>query len=258
VIGRVLLGAAGRRRARPLFERLHALTLTGLNFGNDDRATNGEEWVLGQLAQRLGPNPVVLDVGANRGEYAERLLEVFPATTHLHCLEPSRVARVALERRFAEDPRVTVHGIGLGGAEGSFPLYGDEPGSKLGSLHRRQKLEIPSEEVERVAITRLDAFCACTGIDEIAFLKIDAEGSEAAVLEGAGAMLDPTAIRAIQFEFGGTALDSRIYLRDFYELLSPRYRLYRLLRDGLAPLGPYAPELEIFVYANYLALPSES
>jgi hypothetical protein len=56
------------------------------------------------------------------------------------------------------------------------------------------------------------------------------------VVEGAGELLDGSRIRAIQFEFGGTAMDSRVFLRDFFHLLSPQYALHRLLPNGLWPM----------------------
>jgi Methyltransferase FkbM domain len=105
-----------------------------------------------------------------------------------------------------------------------------------------------------VAIARLDLFCRREGIESIDFLEVDAEGHELAVLEGAGAMLDGVQIAALQFEFGGTALDARVYLRDFFDLLSPRYTLHRLLSDGLWPIAEYGEQHEVFAYANYVGL----
>jgi hypothetical protein len=54
-----------------------------------------------------------------------------------------------------------------------------------------------------------------------------------AVLEGAETLLATGAIDRIQFEFGGTALDSRIFLRDIIRYLAPSYTVSRILRDGV-------------------------
>jgi hypothetical protein len=74
------------------------------------------------------------------------------------------------------------------------------------------------------------------------------------VLRGGQRLLEADAIRLIQFEFGGCAVDARIYLRDLYQLLNGRYRLYRMLRDGLAPLAAYSERDEVFVTTNFLAI----
>ncbi len=45
-------------------------------------------------------------------------------------------------------------------------------------------------------------------------------------------MLAPDTIRAIRFEFGGTCIDARIFLQDFWYLLKD-YSLFRILKNGL-------------------------
>ena len=56
----------------------------------------------------------------------------------------------------------------------------------------------------------------------------------------------------IQVEFGGCHIDSRTYFHDFYELLTPRYRIYRIVTDGLRPLTAYREISEIFTTTNYM------
>jgi hypothetical protein len=65
-------------------------------------------------------------------------------------------------------------------------------------------------------------------------------------------LLDGTAVDAVQFEFGGTALDSKVFLRDFLDVLDG-YRVYRIVRDGLDPVG-YTERAEVFTFSNFLAL----
>lgn len=79
---------------------------------------------------------------------------------------------------------------------------------------RRHLVDAEDEVVEAVTI---DQVCGEEGIDQIALLKIDTEGNELAGLQGAVESLPQ--IRMIQFEYGGTAIDARIYLRDFFDLL---------------------------------------
>ena len=66
-------------------------------------------------------------------------------------------------------------------------------------------------------------------------------------------MIEEQRIRLIQFEFGGTSIDSRTYFRDFWQLLSPNYTLYRIVGNGLRRIDAYSEFLEIFVTVNFLA-----
>jgi hypothetical protein len=85
-------------------------------------------------------------------------------------------------------------------------------------------------------------------------LKVDVEGHEYNVFTGASEMMAADAIDMIQFEFGGCNIDSRTYLQDFYYLLNPKYRLYRLVPDGLSPMEPYNEKYELFRTTNFVAI----
>jgi hypothetical protein len=65
-------------------------------------------------------------------------------------------------------------------------------------------------------------------------------------------MIKNNRIKYIQFEFGGTNIDSKIYFRDFYYMLNNDYKIYRILRNGLRYINRYEEKLEIFSYSNFL------
>lgn len=85
-------------------------------------------------------------------------------------------------------------------------------------------------------------------------MKLDVEGHELAVLKGGKQMLDDGKIHVIQFEFGGCNIDSRTYFQDFFYLLSPGFRIYRIVKDGLFPIEEYSEDLEVFKTTNYLCI----
>ena len=61
-------------------------------------------------------------------------------------------------------------------------------------------------------------------------------------------------IDLIHFEFNEMNVASRIFFKDFYDLLKG-YRFYRMLPDGLIDLGEYkAYQMEIFGYQNIVAI----
>ena len=242
------------QRLQPLWERLQAAALAGMNVGDSNQATNGEMWLLEWLAQRLDPAPVVFDVGANVGRYSLAVLKRLPGA-RLYAFEPSS-AFDTLERTLGR--RAATFKIALGADEGDRTLYSDEPGSELGSLYRRDlhRVGVKFGETETVRVRRLDTLCAELDVGRVDFLKIDTEGGDLDILRGAGELLQGALVRVIQFEFGGTALDTRQPLRDYFDLLEPAYRIHRLLPAGLWPLD-WCERVEIAHYANYVALPSK-
>jgi hypothetical protein len=106
---------------------------------------------------------------------------------------------------------------------------------------------------EEIQINTIDNFCEENNLTQIDFLKLDIEGNEYRALEGALKMLKGNKIKYIQFEFGGTDIDAKVFFRDFYTLLSPQYQIFRILKNGLYPISEYQEIDEVFVTTNYFA-----
>jgi FkbM family methyltransferase len=140
-----------------------------------------------------------------------------------------------------------------GDRPGAADLYVVEGLDELSSLHRRDLAShgMTMTALETVDVTTVDAYCAAQGIERVDYLKVDAEGHDLAVLQGAAGMLE-VGVRFVQFEFGGGNIDSRTFVRDFVRLLEPRYRVSRMLTDGLEAVE-YSERDEVFLTTNFLA-----
>jgi len=119
---------------------------------------------------------------------------------------------------------------------------------------RLSHFDIDLNYKELIHLESLDNFCKDKGINHINFLKLDVEGHEYKVLQGAKDLIGKNSIDFIQFEFGGANIDSRTYFQDFYYLLTPYYKIYRILKDGLIAIDTYKEIYEIFLTTNFLAI----
>jgi FkbM family methyltransferase len=225
-----------------------------LNFENC-RVT-GENYLLEQyLPGKLRKDPVIFDVGANVGDYSESLGKVFPSAK-IYSFEPNPYSYDILSKNLTAYHSKKLN-IGLSEVPGKAKIFTDS--SDLSSCHaslfkeviENKKNEIPATEIE-VYIDTVDNFCRQEGIDHIDFIKIDTEGNEYKVLKGSSEMLTNGKIQFIQFEFNEMNVVSRVFLKDFYDLLKD-FTFYRLSKDRLIPLGPYDPKNEIFQFQNILA-----
>jgi len=71
---------------------------------------------------------------------------------------------------------------------------------------------------------------------------------------GAIELIKNNKIDVIHFEFNEMNVYSRVFFRDFHELLV-NYNFYRMLPDGLVFLGDYNPIYqEIFAYQNIVVI----
>jgi len=263
-VGRKLLTPfLGRRRLQPFFEALHDVSMAGLNMGEGaSPLSSGEVTAIRHVRDNFSRQQdpiVVFDVGANIGQFADVLLREFatcPTALDAWLFEPSPKTFQKLRSNLDGRAGVRLQNLGLGDQVGERRLYSIGEGSKFASLYRR---DMPHKNetmdcVEIAAISTVDYFCFENGIKHIQFLKLDVEGHEFKVLQGATDMLAQGCIDFIQFEFGGANIDSRTYFKDFYLLLNTDYQLYRILQDGIWPIREYRESFEVFKRAtNYLA-----
>lgn len=224
---------------------------TRLSPGLEIEAKIAAEW----LPQSGG---IVVDAGANRGEWSSALLRLAGTRIgRLVLIEP----QASLHQILAGigDGRGTVIKAALGRKAGTAELFSPEAGSRLASLTQRN---IPHAGVIMapsgvVAVTTLDEVAQSIGIDRIDVLKLDIEGHELEALHGAHDLLKRRAIGYVQFEFGGCNIDTRTYMRDFWHFFRERgYALGLLTAVGIRPLGMnYSEKLERFTVRNYAAWP---
>jgi hypothetical protein len=117
----------------------------------------------------------------------------------------------------------------------------------------------PSDSTEKVVLDTFDRFCGENNIVEVDFLKIDTEGHEVAVFQGARESLRRNAIRMIQFEYGGTYIDSRRLLKDVFDLVAPfDYKIFLIAPEGLTAVPRYDQRLENFQYKNFAMFRSDA
>lgn len=124
----------------------------------------------------LGPNDVVIDVGAFKGLVAQEFVELYGCT--VHAFEPNPLLYGELEARFADDPRVKTYEVGLGGSDATVTMEQRGLGSTV--YGKNDDSSIPTVEVRiRDAATVLDEL----GYDRIDYLKINIEGAEYDLLD---------------------------------------------------------------------------
>jgi FkbM family methyltransferase len=202
---------------------------------------------------------VVIDAGANKGEWSAELLKSKPIIQKMIMIEPQGIHVPSLQK-LAEDSssRVVVEPVAIGAVPGELILYTDDKGSGLASLYKRDLTHIESvmSQQEVVQVTTLDALAKKYAVQHVTFLKLDLEGHELEALKGAKDLLERKGIDAIMFEFGGCNIDSQTFFKDFWRLLvsQNQFSLYRLLpKQRLKHLSKYSETLEQFNWQNILA-----
>ena len=241
-----------------VFAKIQLFALKGMNYANNgDYKDSGELFVLQHICKKNNnAASVIFDVGGNKGGYTEAIRSIFSKNITIHAFEPSVHTFSVFVNNTNGVENLIANNIGMGDEETALTLYSNSEGSGLASVYDR-KIEhygIKLDHKETIQISTVDVYCKQHHISEILLLKLDIEGHELSALKGANEMITAKKINYIQFECGGTNIDSRTYFKDFFELLSGNYKVYRILKNGLFEIKKYSEQNEIFLSVNYLAI----
>lgn len=140
------------------------------------------------------PITSVVDVGANRGQFALLALALFPQA-HIYAFEPTPQPLRRLNAWAAGETRLTVRQLALGAKRGEMLMHLSLSDDNS-SLHRpteRQLIEFPPTRMVDsmiVPVARLDEVLSRAELPGPALLKIDVQGHEMEVLIGCEGLLD--------------------------------------------------------------------
>lgn len=229
------------------------------NSNNTNFETNGEKRFVQSLLNSSMNDIKIFDVGANIGSYSEIILGMCHSKNlkyNLHLFEPSKKAFGILESKFSKDTNIFLNNFGVSDSDGEAMMFFDQEGSSLASLYQRNDASNKPmlDKASKIILNRLDKYIKQQSINKIDFLKLDVEGHELFALKGLGDFLNPQFIKAIQFEYGGTFIDSRTSLRDMYIILENKgYVISKIMKNHVEKRN-YDLKSENFQYGNFVAL----
>jgi FkbM family methyltransferase len=135
----------------------------------------------------------VIDAGANRGQFAVFAAHRFPRAA-LICFEPLPGPRAQLRRAVGAIDRLKVSDVALGATseEAEFHVSAADDSSSLLPIGQRQREAFPGTDertTTTVQVRRLDEVLRPEELVAPVLLKIDVQGGELGVLQGAGELL---------------------------------------------------------------------
>ncbi len=257
ILLRLYASIFARRRFRKWNVLLFDLGLRGLGILNHhDRNVSGELAFLHQCLKDKD-RPIVFDVGANVGGYSSDVLAVNPTAT-VFAFEPHPLTFERLVSNVNAQRNIHPFNCAVGDRPGRQMLY--DRSSEGGTMHAsilRGVIEdihkVQSSETE-VNIISLDEFIEEKGLTRVDLLKIDTEGYELNVLKGGIKAIRSGTFKVIQFEFNEMNVFSRVFFKDFIEML-PQYQFHRMLPRSLQRIEDYIPvRCELYAFQNIVAI----
>lgn len=218
---------------------------------------NGESFALSTFSRWIGSsNCIVWDIGANHGQWAREAHAILP---NAQVVSFEIIPPIADELSAAADssPWWSIEKIGMSNKEGVAEIFWNWDSDDTSSLSPDLNGHLyASAKVESVQCqtTTIDAYWSRAG-SAPHLLKIDTEGHDWAVLEGAEELLSSADAPAmIQFEYGHTWIPSQRMLGPVQKKLeSFGYSVGRLYPNHVE-FKPYSVLDENFRMGNMIAV----
>jgi FkbM family methyltransferase len=171
--------------------------------------------VVACILAHLPAEGTFFDVGANVGLITFSVAARRPRA-RIHAFEPFPPAGASWRRNHELNPSSSVRltEVAVAEASGTTLL---ETGENMGwnvTLDHRQRIERPDAELIEVPMIRLDDYACEADVDRIDVLKVDVEGHEPFVLEGAGRLIEDRRIGHVLCELNDGQLGLKGWSRE--------------------------------------------
>jgi FkbM family methyltransferase len=182
---------------------------------------------------------VVFDVGANIGIYSLLAGKKAGQQGHVYSFEPADLAYQRLNKniRINKFENISVYKQGVSDKNGTTNFYvcEDDAYNSIGSRPMNKV-----KEVKNIDITSIDEFCIKNNIRRIDVLKIDTEGADLLVLQGAKSVLTSETPPIIFCEFNKNIKSGFNFSLDDYRdfIISMKYRIYEIKNNMLHEFNP--------------------
>ena len=227
-----------------------ALSALGYNNYRNSRET-GEEFFIEKYLSKKKIN-LCFDIGANIGNYSKLLLS--KTKSKVISFEPlPHVFNELKENLAAYSDRILFVNKGIGSKNETIAInYNNSSNSHASFSEEVNDISyLNNNEKLLVEVITIDDYCKENNIASIDFIKIDTEGFEKEVFEGAIKTFEKIKPKFIQIEFNWHQLFRNTSLLFFSRKL-PDYEVYQLTYNNIRKVDVKDPFSNIYMFSNFV------
>ncbi len=165
----------------------------------------------------------IIDIGANEGQFAQKILTLFPESA-IHCFEPIPAAHKVLKEKLSEIKKAKFYQFALGETESEIKMNINEysPSSSFLTMEKKHKVNFDFAVETHHEIMKVKTLDTCNILaTENMLVKIDVQGFEEKVINGGTEILKCAKVLILEVSF------ERLYKGQplFNELYTKLYNL---------------------------------
>jgi len=212
----------------------------------------------------IQPGMVIFDVGANIGLYTLLFAKLAGLTGSVHTFEPDiknyrRLCANIYLNGFEDVVKVNRRAVFSRSQIVKLNTFPDS----VNAWHTLGNLELPDpwntgktikpSSIQEIEAVSLDDYCHNNGINHVDFLKVDVEGAELDVLQGATNLFHAGKIKCVMFEISLPQIQGMGHSpEDLYHFFHEHgYDIYQILTDGSISK---ILETKLGLYQNFVAM----
>lgn len=183
----------------------------------------------------LGERPIVFDVGSNKMDWSDIILNEFMENCTVHSFEPNTIMLNFQKIKYDYNTNITYNDLAVSNTSDKhvYFYYFEDFHNGLSNIINNPKWHEFNPKQKKVLTTTIDDYCSIHSVEKIDFLKIDVEGVEALVFKGAKEMLAKDAIKIIQFEYSEHYKVAGNKFQDIIDICVPfGYKFYSFDTDN--------------------------
>ena len=193
-----------------------------------------------------------IDVGANNGSYSLQLLKDTKAKVISFEPLPFMYDEMVKNLQKYKNRCIFVNkSLGIKSEE-KIIHFSYEASAHASLSEEVKKIDyIENNNYMKIDVTSIDDYCSEHNIKHIDFIKIDTEGYEKEVIEGAKYTIEFVKPKYIQIEFNWHQLfrNSSIY---FFSEKLKNYNVYQLTYNSMRKVNPKNPLSNIYLFSNFI------
>ena len=219
----------------------------------NDPMTNGEYSLLQKVLKSKNGEIIIMDIGANIGEWANQALlhtaKRHNLNTKVFVFEPAADTFETLKRNLSNYENVVFNNIVVSNYIGISDFYIHDKNSKTNSIFIKEGCKT------RIETTTIDQYVESCNIKNINYIKCDTEGNDFNVILGAEKSLDSEIISLFQFEYNHRWINAKCFLKCVFDFIDGKnYFIGKIVRNTIEIYQNWHPEMERFFEANYILI----